>query len=121
MTNESNTQVPVVRDYGEIQLKKGSATVRHIIESALCDPELFHEIKPYFIDGGVCGHKVMDIKGAVDRVKKHDKEKKLQGFKLNDFQLGNALKAAMRSRYELDKRWKIQGENSKRVLAGPQE
>jgi len=111
---------PAIRDFGEIKSRKGMVSVRPIIEGLLCEAECFHEVKPFFERDGVCGHKVMDLKGAVDVLKRHDRGGKLAGFRVNDFQLGNALKQALRSKYELNKRWKIENENLKRVLPAEQ-
>jgi hypothetical protein len=110
------THVAQVRDFGEIRLKKNDKTPRMVIETLLCDPKCFRNIKPFFVDGGVCGHKVMDLKGAVDILRGFDTERRLDGFDLTDFQVGNVLKNALRTRYELDKRWKIASENLLRVI-----
>jgi hypothetical protein len=113
---EENTNTAVVRDFGQIVLKKNDGTLALAIDSLLKKPECFNGIKPFFMNGGICGHKVMDIKGAVDILKKHDEDKTLQPYPLNDFKLGNALKNRLRSRYDLDKKWKIVGENENRVI-----
>lgn len=124
MLQQQTEHMPLVRDFGDIQLKKKSDSPRYIIEALLSDPKCFAKVKPFMVDGGVCGHKVMDLKGAVDVIKTIDQKSggdgvKLSNFPLNDFQLGNALKTVLRSRYELDGRWKIRGENTKRALPAP--
>ena len=116
---EDRSHILTVREFGEISLKKASASPRLVIEALLCDPKCFGDIKPFFMNGGVCGHKVMDIKGAVDALKRRDMDRRLANFHLNDYQIGNALKTVLRSRYDLNKYWKIGGENAKRVLPAP--
>lgn len=90
--------------------RKGS--VKIIIEGLLMNPKVEAKIRPYFTSE-VCGHKVMDLKGAVDVLHAADSEDKLKPYALNDFQLGNSLKNVLRSRYQLDKRWKIVDVNPK--------
>lgn len=112
------TTMPNIRPFNMIALKKRAPNPRLAIETLLMNQRIFEAVKPFFINGGICGHKVMDVKGAVDILRGSDKDGTLEDFKLNDFKLGNSLKNVLRSRYELDKKWKIQGENDKKVL-GP--
>jgi hypothetical protein len=107
-----------ITPFGELpSISKVSA--RMVIERLLTDPVTFSKVEPYFNNGGVCGHKVMDLKGAVDAVKAADKSKELGNFvgkdgkALCDFQIGNILKNALRSRYAMNKAWKIVGINPK--------
>lgn len=89
---------------------------RIVVERLLSNTEVFEKISPFYFDNGVCGHKVMDMKGAVDVLLAADTEGTLKPYRLSDFQLGNALKQALRTRYVLDTKWKITGINPK-VLA----
>lgn len=115
---ESNVNVPM---FGELpSSQKGS--VKRIIEGFLSNPKVYAKVQPFFLNGGVCGHKVMDLKGAVDIIRATDTGEAFKPYGLNDFQLGNFLKNVLRSKYALDKRWKIVGLNPKvaAMLAQPQ-
>lgn len=108
--------MPNIRPFNLIMLKKRAPNPRLAIETLLMNQRTFEAVKPFFMNGGICGHKVMDLKGAVDVLRTSDKDRTLEDFELNDFKLGNSLKNVLRSRYELDKAWKIQGENEKKVI-----
>lgn len=107
--------------FGEIVMKNQNTSVRVVIENLMRDPKCWHDIEPFFINGGITGHKVMDLKGAVDVLRSHDKDRLLVTFDLNDFQLGNKLKGVLRSRYSLDSHWKVNGLNDKRIAYAPKQ
>lgn len=97
------------------------SSARFVVERLLCNRDTFAAIIPYFDPeneeggkfGGVCGHKVMDLKAAVDVIHNADVNSELSAYKLNDFKLGNVLKNALRTRFNLNKAWKIDGLNKK--------
>lgn len=89
------------------------ANVRDIVERILSDKKVFADIEPCFDNGGVCGHKVMDLKVAVDVIRAADINRELVPYNKTDFELGNVIKNALRSRYTLNKAWKIDGLNPK--------
>ncbi len=91
--------------------KKNSA--KDIVEHLVSMPGVFENLAPCFVNGGVCGHKVMDLKVAVDVVRAADNTSTLAPYKLTDYQLGNLIKNVIRSRYVLDKNWRITGYNPK--------
>jgi len=91
--------------------KRGSA--KDIVIRFLGDSDVFEKVTPCFSNGGVCGHKVMDLKVAVDEIRHADKSNELGPYKLNDFELGTIVKNALRSKYMLDKNWRISGLNPK--------
>jgi len=91
--------------------KKGCA--KDIVARLLSDEKTFKKVYPCFSNGGVCGHKVMDLKVAVDEIRNADSVGELNAYKLNDFALGVIVKNALRSKYTLDKAWRISGINQK--------
>lgn len=94
--------------FGELPSASRSSA-RIVVERLLSDPTVFIKVEPFFNNGGVCGHKVMDVKGAVDVIRFADKGKELTPYNLTDFALGNVLKNALRTRYHLNSKWKIDG------------
>jgi hypothetical protein len=105
--------------FGAITLKDDSKSVRDVIATMLRRPDVWQLVEPFFVNGGVRGHKVMDVAGAVDVLRNADKDKTLESFNLNDYTVGEKLKGVLRSRYDLNKAWKIAGINQKRVLYAP--
>jgi len=95
--------------YSEIQDPKASKNVRHVIRDAISNDQIFKDIAPYIVNGGKCGHKVMDIAASIDIIIAYDHANgnRLEAFKLNKKQLGDQFKNVLRERYELDKAWKI--------------
>lgn len=104
-------------------VKKNTLTVE--IDSMLNVQKTWDAVIPYFLNGGKCGHKVMDVKGAVDALHEADTTGKLKAFKnadgspINDFKMGNALKNVIRGRLHLNSRWKADGVNPKIAEANP--
>ena len=98
--------------FGELPSTR-KPSVQDIITRILSDRAVFEKIAPAFINGGLCGHKVMDLKVAVDILRAADKHAEIETYRLSDFQLGNAIKQVMRSKYVLDKNWRITGINPK--------
>ena len=92
--------------------------VRGVIEHLLLDDAVFTEMLPYLVEEGVCGHKLYDLSHAVTILKKGDalNGNRLQTYGHNDYQLGNHLKQVIRTRFNLNKQWKITG---LRELAAP--
>jgi hypothetical protein len=116
----SNTIAP---SYGSAVLLKPSGSLRSLIEQMLLAEECNKRVWPYFANGSITGHKVMDVGRAVTELRKYDAKNgnKLSAFSVNDFQLGNALKNAIRARWVLGRDWKVSGVNGKRamLLAAP--
>lgn len=112
----------VVPSYGDIEDPKATKNARHVIRECLCSKTVFDQVAPLFVNGGVCGHKVMDLAACVDLIVAHDKEhggNRLKQFKLNKKQLGDVVKNVLRERYELDRAWKIIGLSKRVQLAAP--
>ena len=91
-------------------LKKGKH-VKDAIRPLLLSPEVWIRIEPYVTNGGVTGHKMMDMTHVVDIIIEADKSagKVVASFGLSEFQLANAIKMTMRERLELDTNWKVIG------------
>jgi hypothetical protein len=105
-------------------VKKNTLAVE--IDSMLNDQKIWDAVvTPYFLNGGKCGHKVMDVKGAVDALREADAAGKLNAFKtstgqpINDFKMGNVLKNVIRGRLHLNSKWKADGVNPKIAEANP--
>lgn len=89
------------------------ASVKDIVERLLKKADVFDKVLPCFYNGGVCGHKVMDLKVAVDVIRSADVDHELVPFGKTDYELGTVIKNVLRSRYTLNKQWRIEGLNPK--------
>ena len=88
-----------------------------VVEALVNNPVTYEAVMPFFLNGGKCGHKVMDVKGAVDVLREADTDGLLNKFKfkdkdgsikvVNDFRIGNVLKNVIRRRAKLGPNWKI--------------
>lgn len=83
------------------------------VEEIVTVKKVWDKVMPSFLNGGVCGHKVMDLKAAVDAVRDADTTGKLNPYNVNDFKLGTVLKNVVRSRVHLNSKWKVDGVNEK--------
>ena len=101
-----------------------------VVEGLVSKKEVYDEVMPFFLNGGKCGHKVMDVKGAVDVVREADTDGLLNNFffkdkegvvkPIDDFRLGNALKDIIRRRVKLNTSWKAIDVNDKVAEANPE-
>lgn len=113
-----NNSVPVVPSF-----KKNTLAVE--VDLMLNVQTTWDAVIPFFLNGGKCGHKVMDVKGAVDALREADTTGKLNAFKnadgspINDFKMGNTLKNVIRGRLHLNNKWKADGINPKIAEANP--
>jgi len=105
--------------YGKLPDPKARKNVRHVIRDLVSDQKVFDGFRDYMFNGGVCGHKMMDLSDALNVVIAADEAgaKRLGAFKLNKKQLGDAFKAVLRERCELNKYWKIVGPRFAQPLA----
>ena len=100
--------------------KKGKH-VRDVLRDYVSNDAVWKEINDYVVNGGICGHKVMDLAAMVDIITGFDHVggKRLAPFNLNKFAIGNQLKMVLRERFELDSHWKIIGLSKRVLLAAP--
>lgn len=118
--NGNGSKALAFPNYGDIIVTKDTQSLQIALDSILRNPECFEKIRPYYA-AEVCGHKMMDMKVIVDIVRKFDGDNLLQRFPMNDNRLSHAINNRMRTRYTLDKRWKIAGLNEKRVAPKEQQ
>jgi hypothetical protein len=93
---------------------KASKNVRNVLREYLNNKTVCEKIEPYIVNGGICGHKVMDLAAVVDIVVQFDHVgggNRLDQFNLNKYALGNQIKNTLRERLMLDKQWKVIGLN----------
>lgn len=105
------TNLPV---FGEIADPKAKKNVKNVIRDLLNQPSTFDKVQPYLVNGGVCGHKVIDAVRIGDILQQADKDHRLLPFGLKDVELMHHTNGVLRERYTLDKHWKVVG-LSKRV------
>ena len=105
--------------YGKLPDPKARKNVRHVLRDLVSNQKVFDGFRRYMFNGGVCGHKMMDLSDALNIVIAADEAgaNRLAAFELNKKQLGDAFKAVLRERCELNKQWKIVGPKFARPLA----
>lgn len=101
------------------------------VEALFSNKTTYEAVMPFFVNGGKCGHKVMDVKGAVDALREADTAGLLNSFTfkdkrdhnkikpVDDFHLGNVLKDVIRRRVKLDKNWKALSASDKVTEENP--
>jgi hypothetical protein len=95
------------------------------VEGLFSNKTTYEAVMPFFVNGGKCGHKVMDVKGAVDALRDADTTGLLNNFMhngkpVNDFRLGNVLKDVIRRRIKLGKDWKAVSASDKVAEENPE-
>jgi hypothetical protein len=109
------TDVPVIPAFGLLPDPRAAANPKHILREALSNENIFSEVLPYYVNGGVCGHKIADGVEAVNVICKHKVyAERLQVFNMTKMRMVHALNNVLRERYAMDKHWKLQ-DVSKRV------
>lgn len=104
---------------------KNATDIKPFLEIALDDSTVQDKIEQFLVNGGVQGHKLLDLHATAEIICEFDAKKGngIGNKHLKAYEIVNQLKVVLRRRFILDKKCKVIGVNPKfgNLLAAPVE
>jgi hypothetical protein len=116
---ENSLFVPVIKAKDGDSLRTSKAALRALFTTLLHSQSCAAAVAKFKSNGSVLGHKVLDDSAAVEALKESappELAAQIEAISLTQWDKCQVLNSVLRRYYEMDKRGKLTGQPSKRVM-----